>query len=267
MGQKEEALSYRLLFEAIRKAFFDEFVDEQGRIRGDTQAGYALALDFGLLSPEGEQLALQHLLSALERYDWHCSTGIQTTHRMLKALSRLGRSDIAWRLVTQEDFPGWLYMVDQGATTIWERWDGYVKGRGFQNPGMNSLNHWAFGAVGEWLYSWALGLQLDDTAPGWKHFTVRPQPGGGLDWVRGSYRSIRGEITVGWRLSGEELALSVTIPANTTATLWVPTSDPSSVREGGQPLTEVEGISNITEQPGALVLEVGAGRYDFNALR
>ena len=267
LGRKEDAASYRALFEAIRKAFKDEFVDDEGRIRGDTQAGYALALDFRLLSPEREQQALAHLLAGLERYNWHCSTGIQTTHRMLKALSRLGRSDVVWRLVRDESFPGWLYMVDQGATTIWERWDGYVKGRGFQNPGMNSLNHWAFGAVGEWLYAWALGLQLDEANPGWKHFTVRPQPGGGLEWARGSYHSIRGEIAVGWHLEGDNLSLTVTLPANTTATLWVPTSDPSSVREGGQPLTEVKGISAITEQPGALVLEVGAGSYQFTAQR
>jgi alpha-L-rhamnosidase len=197
-------------------------VAEDGRIQGDTQAGYALALRFDILPGDMRPLAVERLVEALDRYDGRLSTGIQTTHRMMLELSEADRDDLAYGLLLSRERPSWGYMIDQGATTIWERWDGYVDGRGYQDPGMNSFNHWALGSVGEWLYRCLLGLNPDPDAPGWKHFIVRPKPGGGIDWARGSYHSIRGVIEVDWRIDEGELRLDLTVPPNTTATVILP---------------------------------------------
>ncbi|KAA6307698.1 hypothetical protein EZS27_040631, partial [termite gut metagenome] len=119
-------------------------------------------------------------------------------------------------------FPSWFYSIDQGATTIWERWDGYVAGRGFQDPGMNSFNHVAIGAVGEWLYRYVLGIQLDESQPGFRHFYIKPIPGSGLEWAKGNYHAITGNIEVAWTLKNDTFTLDVDVPANTQATVLVP---------------------------------------------
>jgi len=186
LGRHEDAARYRDLFDSIRRAFNERFVKPDGRIDGDTQGGYALALNFNLLPDELRPKAAQRMIEGFKRYNGHLSTGIQTTHRLMLELTRNGYNDEAWRLILLRDFPSWGLMIDNGATTIWERWDGYVKGRGFQNPGMNSFNHWAFGAVGEWIYRTVLGINPDEAQPGYKHFEIRPRPGGDVTWAKGS---------------------------------------------------------------------------------
>ena len=158
LGRKEEARRYGDLFKQIKAVFNQRFVKPDGRIEGDTQGGYALALNFNLLPDDLRPKAAQHLVENIRRYQNHLSTGIQTTHRAMLELTRNGYTDVGWQLLTNRTFPSWLYMIDNGATTIWERWDGYVKGRGFQDAGMNSFNHWAFGAVGEWMWRHIAGL-------------------------------------------------------------------------------------------------------------
>lgn len=137
-------------------------------------------------------------------------------------LMRSGRANEAYRLLNQRTFPSWGFMLESEAAAIWERWDGYVTGRGFQNPGMNSFNRWALGAVDEWMWRKILGVEPDDSAPGFTRFTVRPQPGGGLTWARGTYQSIRGPIAVDRKIDGGHLALKVEVPPNTTARIVVP---------------------------------------------
>jgi alpha-L-rhamnosidase len=254
LGRHEVVNTYGALHAGVKDAFNRAYVGPDGRMPGDTQAGYALALNFDLLPDAQRPKALAHLLAGLERYKGHASTGIQTTHRMMAELTRSGRNAEAYQLLTNRTFPSWLYSVDNGATTIWERWDGYVKGRGFQDPGMNSLNHWAFGSVVEWMDRVIVGINPDEAAPGFRRFSIRPLPGGGLTHASGSYHSIRGEIRVAWRVSRGRLTLDVTVPPNTTATVYVPTSDPGSV-------SEVGGASPA--QPG--VYEIGGGTYRFTA--
>ncbi|MEW6754005.1 MAG: alpha-L-rhamnosidase C-terminal domain-containing protein, partial [Candidatus Latescibacterota bacterium] len=211
----------------IRAAFCRAFVGQGGRIRGDTQAGYALALQLGLLPPALEEKAAAHMVRALRAYGGHLSTGIQSTVRMMLELARFGYLAEAYGLLLKRTIPSWGYMVEHGGTTVWERWDGWVEGRGFQNPGMNSFNHYAIGAVGEFVYRVVLGLNPDEEAPGWRHFTVRPLPPppgvtDDLTWARGSYRSVRGTIGVEWRIEEGEFRLEVEVPANTTATVVLP---------------------------------------------
>jgi len=264
IGREEEAKQYGELADRIRKAFVHEFVDAEGRIKGDTQAGYALALAFDALPEEPRSAAVGHLLEAVEKYNRHLSTGIISTISLMKELVRRGRADLAYQLITQRTFPSWGYTLDQGATTIWERWDGYVEGRGFQNPGMNSFNHYAFGAVGEWMVRTILGINPDPEQPGFKHVVIHPRPGGGLTWARGSYDSIRGPIGVDWRKEeGEDFHLEVELPANTSATVYLPGENASSVRESGKPLTEAEGILSSRAREGAVAVRVASGRYSF----
>ena len=156
-------------------------------------------------------------------------------------------------------------MVEQGATTIWERWDGYVKGRGFQDPGMNSFNHWAFGAAGEWVWRELAGLNPDDDQPGYKHFLIRPRPCGDLAWVKSRYDSIHGPITTAWKLADGRFELRVEIPANTTATVYVPARDAASVTESGKPAAEAVGVKFVKMDGGSAVFAVESGGYQFAA--
>ena len=161
--------------------------------------------------------------------------------------------------------PSWGYMVDMGATTIWERWDGYVKGRGFQDPGMNSFNHWAFGAVGEWVWRELAGINPDEDQPGYKHFVIRPRPCGGLTWVKARYDSIRGPIVSEWKIADGRFQLHVEIPANTTATVFVPAKDAAAVTESGKPAAEAAGVKLLRTEAGTAVFAVESGRYRFEA--
>jgi alpha-L-rhamnosidase len=266
LGRKEEALRYRGLAQKIRTAFNEKFVKPDGRIEGDTQAGYALALDFDLLPPELRPKAARRLVEGIGSYHGHLSTGIQTTHRAMLELTRYGYHDTAWQLLTNRTFPSWGYMLDNGATTIWERWDGYVKGRGFQDAGMNSFNHWAFGAVGEWIWRNIAGINPDGAGPGYKHFIIRPRVCAGLTLARASYDSIHGTISSEWRLGQGTFTLDIRVPPNTTASVFVPTAKPDAVKEGRKRAANAPGIElrNSTE-PGLAQYEVQSGRYSFSA--
>jgi alpha-L-rhamnosidase len=232
LGRAEDAARYGKLFEGIKAAFNRAYVKADGRIESDTQTAYALALHFNLLPEALRPAAARYMVEGSARYGGHLSTGIQGTHRLMLELAREGRTEEAYRYLLLRSFPSWGFMIENGATTIWERWDGYVKGRGFQGPGMNSFNHWAFGAVGEWMWRVILGLNPDDAAPGFAHFILRPQPGGGLTSASGTYNSIRGPIRVAWRIENGSLALNVSVPPNTTATVHMPSPGASPVRIG-----------------------------------
>jgi alpha-L-rhamnosidase len=265
LGRKDDAAKYGKLFDDIKAAFRRAYVDSDGRVKGDTQAGYALALHFNLLDDATRPKATEHLIAAIRKYKDHPSTGIQATHRMMLELTRNGRHDEAWRLLNLRTVPSWGYMIEMGATTIWERWDGYVKGRGSQDEGMNSFNHWAFGAVGEWIWRELAGINPDDAQPAFKHFVIRPRPCDGLGWVKARYDSIRGPIVSEWKTTNGRFQLHVEIPANTTATVWVPAKDASTVTESDKPAAEAAGVKLLGLEEGAAVFAVESGRYSFES--
>ncbi|MCC7491700.1 MAG: family 78 glycoside hydrolase catalytic domain [Fimbriimonadaceae bacterium] len=222
LDRPAEEAKYRGLAEQIREAFQRTWLTADFQLRGATQAGYAMALNFDLIPAAGRAQAVEHLVGELAKYRDHISTGFHSTHRLMLELSDAGRGELAWKLLTNRTFPSWLYSIDNGATTIWERWDGYVKGRGFQNPGMNSFNHWALGAVGEWIFQRIGGLRPDPSRPAWQHVQIAPTPGGGVSWSKCSYRSPRGLLRCDWRREGGVLHLSGSLPPNVTATLILP---------------------------------------------
>jgi hypothetical protein len=260
----EDARRYADLFVQIKTAFNKAFVRPDGRIEGNTQSAYALALDFDLLPDSLRPKAVEHLLEGLQNYNGHASTGIHGTRSLMLELSATGHNDEAYRLVTSHSFPSWGYMLDMGATTLWERWDGYVAERGFDNhTAMNSLNHVVLGSVGEWMWRNIIGLAPDDSSPGYKHFVIYPRPGGGLAWARGGYESVRGRISSGWKIDNGFFSLDVVVPPNTSATIYLPTSDISKVQENGKTIGEGGGIRFVRGENGSAIFEVGSGSYHF----
>jgi alpha-L-rhamnosidase len=267
LGKEKDAKTYGELADGIKAAFNKRYVQPDGKLEGDTQAGYALALEFNLLPEALRPKAAAHMVAGFERYDGHLSTGIQTTHRLMKELTRNGYNDEAWRLINLRTFPSWGFMLENGATTIWERWDGYVEGRGFQDPTMNSFNHWALGAVGEWIWRNVAGLNPDEESPGWRHFTIAPRPGGGVTWARGEYNSIRGRIVSDWRLDKGGFGLDATVPPNTTATVLVPVPAASceSVTVDGESWKDSEFVQFLGTEDGRPAFRVASGLYRFEA--
>jgi alpha-L-rhamnosidase len=264
IGKSAEAAKYTKLAEDIRQAFIKAYIADDATVKGHTQSAYAIALAFNLVPGDKRPAAAEKMVERVRDYKNHISTGFHTTIMLMNELTRAGRNDVAYMLVNNRTIPSWGYSIEQGATTIWERWDGYVEGRGFQDPGMNSFCHYAIGSVSEWMYRTILGINPHEAIPGYKHIVLKPVPGGGLDWAKGSYHSIRGPIVSEWRLDGSKnLTLKVAIPANTTATLHLPASDASAVTEGGKPAAEAEGVKFVKMDAGAGVYELGSGSYEF----
>jgi alpha-L-rhamnosidase len=204
----------------VAAAFKTAYVDTEGKIKGDTQAGYAMALAWDILAPADQDRAFAHLVKAVNARNDHLSTGFHSTEPLMTVLTERGRADLAYKILMNDTFPSWGYTISNGATTIWERWDGFVKGRGFQDPGMNSFNHWALGSVGQWMMETVLGIQ--PSGVGWSKFRIVAKPGGGLEYAKGHYDSPVGRIGVEWRFVGDEWNLVVNIPANSEAEIVLP---------------------------------------------
>jgi alpha-L-rhamnosidase len=213
-----------------------------------TQTAYVLALHFDLLPENLRPQAVSELVADLERRGMHLSTGFVGSPYLNHVLSRHGHLDTAYALLNQKSWPSWLYAVTQGATTIWERWDGWTQENGFQTPEMNSFNHYAYGAIGDWLYSTVAGLEIDPAAPGYKHTILRPQPGGGLSFARASLNTLYGTLVSDWKLEGETFVYTAVVPPNMTATVHLP-------HEGHTTLNgkTIDGLTH----------SVGAGTYRF----
>ena len=223
VGREDDAAALQADYEATRAAYRARYLKD-GALTKETQAGYALTLNFGLADESERAFMTSRLLALIEQYSAHISTGIHATHRMMLELTKGGQHAEANRLLNLRTVPSWGYMIDQGATTIWERWDGYVAGRGFQNPSMNSFNHWAIGSVGEWIWRTIVGINPDDAAPGFKHVIIRPLPDPATSLVSATYDSIRGPITIkyDWDTETGAFDMTLTLPPGVTATVDVP---------------------------------------------
>ena len=264
LGKREDAGAYAALEEKIRAAFVKEFVTPNGRLSSDTQTAYALALEFDLL-PEAMRAGAAARLAEDVRKFKHLTTGFLGTPVLCKALSDYGYLDEAYMLLNRKEYPSWLYPVTQGATTIWERWDGQKPDGSFQDVGMNSFNHYAYGAIGEWMYRVVAGLALDETTPGYKHILIQPRPGGGLTNAKASVESMYGLVASGWEIADGKLTVNLEVPANSTATLRLPRAKLEEVSEGGKPLAGRKDVSKAQQAEDGVVLEVGSGKYVFES--
>jgi alpha-L-rhamnosidase len=222
------------VYENTRAAFQRRFVTPEGLVAGGMQTGYVLALAFDLLEPESRPAATAALVRDIQSRDMHLATGFVGTSYLPFVLTEMGRDDIAYALLLQQTWPSWLYAVTQGATTIWERWDGWTHDKGFQDPDMNSFNHYAYGAIGAWLYAVVAGIDADPDRPGHKHIVMRPRPGGGLTCAKATFDSMYGTIVSDWRIEDGRFEWDIVVPPNTTAAVILPGEEEGQEVEAGR---------------------------------
>jgi alpha-L-rhamnosidase len=262
LGRTEDAAFYGALLPRIKAAFLREFVTPAGRVGENTQTAYALALQFDLLPEEMRAEAARRLADEV-RTRGHLTTGFVGTPYLCHVLSRFGYTDLAYMLLNRQEYPSWLYPVKQGATTIWERWDGQKPDGSFQDPGMNSFNHYAYGAIGEWMYRVVAGLEIDPAEPGYEHVLVQPQPGGGLTSAVARLQTLYGEAASGWSVADGRITVTATVPPNAHGTVRLPSASLADVTETATPVTKAAGLTGVAQDGGDVVVEVGSGRYRF----
>ncbi|MDX1641562.1 MAG: family 78 glycoside hydrolase catalytic domain, partial [Balneolaceae bacterium] len=260
LGKNEEAQEYEDLLEKIKEAFQHEYMTSSGRIMSNTQTAYLLALQFDLLTDEMESKAADYLVARVNERG-HLTTGFLGTPHLNPILTQYGHTGEAYELLLRKEYPSWLYPVTMGATTIWERWDGIKPDSTFQDPGMNSYNHYAYGAIGEWLYKSVAGI--DQKTAGYKEIAIHPHFGGGLTYVRSFLNSMYGRIESQWNYMNGKMHLTVEIPVNTSAVITLPFADVNDVAESGSSLGQAESILGFSQAGENVQIEVGSGRYQF----
>ncbi len=263
LGKEKDAQSYADLLANIKQAFLREYVTPNGRMVSGTQTAYALALAFDLLPDGVKQLAAERLAADVRSFK-HITTGFVGANLINQVLTDHGYLDLAYMLLNRQDYPSWLYPITKGATTIWERWDGIKPDGSFQDPGMNSFNHYAYGAIGDWLYRVVAGIEIDPAQPGYKHILIRPQPGGGITAASASHYSMYGKIESSWKIEGDNFHLSTTIPPNTTATIYLPDAQLERVTESGLALQAAKAILGYSQEKTSVKISVGSGQYQFS---
>ncbi|MEZ5163821.1 MAG: alpha-L-rhamnosidase C-terminal domain-containing protein [Fimbriimonadaceae bacterium] len=220
LGYEDDAKHYRDLHQQIRKVFQQAFLSADGKVSGDTQCGYVLAIGFDLLEPEQADFAAKHLVENIESRKWHLSTGFVGTRDIMHVLTKIGRSDVAFRLLHNTDYPSWGFPIQHGATSIWERWDGWMPEKGFQDVGMNSFAHYAYGAVAGWMFKTIGGISPLEA--GYGKISIAPQIDPNLEFAKTTYDSVRGPIRTHWWKDGDSVRMTVEIPANITAVVVLP---------------------------------------------
>ncbi len=263
LGEQDDATRYRELLANIKSAFVREFVTPTGRVGENTQTAYALALEFDLLPKELRAAAAERLAKDV-RERKHLTTGFVGTPFLCHVLTRYGYANEAYMLLNREQYPSWLYPVTQGATTIWERWDGIKPDGTFQDSAMNSFNHYAYGAIGDWMYRVMAGIEVDPQAPGYKHVLIQPVPGGGFSHVKASHETMYGLVSSAWQRRDNRFELAIMLPANTHATVRLPKAHLADVMESGQALSSAKGIVSAGQDGTAVVVDTGSGQYRFS---
>jgi alpha-L-rhamnosidase len=215
------------------------------------------------MTPEANRKRVfDRLIDKIEREsNGHVGTGLVGAQWLMRTLSDNGRPDVALEIAGQKTYPGWGYMIERGATTIWELWNGDTA-----DPAMNSMNHvMQIGDLGVWMYEYLAGIRSDPEQPGFKRIIVKPYPVGDLTFVKASHQSMYGKIASQWKRQAGRLTLDITIPANTTAVVYVPAKQASAVTESGQPAASAKGVKFVRMENGAAVYEVGSGTYSFSS--
>ncbi|HVU56557.1 MAG TPA: family 78 glycoside hydrolase catalytic domain [Puia sp.] len=262
LGREEDVTHYGALLKQVKDAFLREYATPSGRLVCNTQTAYVLALAFDLLPEAVRASAAERLVNNIKDYDDHLTTGFLGTPYLCHVLSNTGHTDIAYKLLLQEGYPSWLYPVKMGATTIWERWDGQKPDSTFEDIGMNSFNHYAYGAIGDWMYQVMAGIDTYAAYPGYKKIKLMPHPGGGLTYVNASLQTYYGLVSSVWKQLNGKFLLDVTVPVNTTADIYIP-GEMSKVTESGVELASRADFRNIRQEGEYTVVEVGSGYYRF----
>ncbi|NBA89038.1 family 78 glycoside hydrolase catalytic domain [Emticicia sp. CRIBPO] len=258
LGKTDDVKDFEALLGRVRTAFQKEYMSSNGRLISETQTAYLLALSFDMMPESVRPYAVERLENNIKSYNYHLTTGFLGTPFLTSVLTRFGKNDVAYRLLLQETYPSWLYPVKMGATTIWERWDSMKPDSSFASPSMTSFNHYAYGAVGDWLYRDVVGIDTDENAVGYKEIIIKPHPGDGLTYAKGSFETYYGTVSAHWKTEGKAIKLDVEIPANTTATIYFPSEKQESVIES---TGEVKASG---KEKGYTVFKVGSGKYQFS---
>lgn len=232
LGKKEDVDKYTTLLRNIKDAFMKEYMTSTGRLVSSTQTAYVLALQFDMLPENLRASAAERLVKNIKDYKNHLTTGFLGTPYLCHVLTRFGHINVAYDLLMQETYPSWLYPVKMGATTIWERWDGIKPNGTFQTPDMNSYNHYAYGAIGDWMYRNMAGINSDPAAPGYKKIRIAPKPGGGITSTSGELNTPYGWVTSSWKIEDGLFKLDVQVPANTNATVVLPSAEEKEIGSG-----------------------------------
>lgn len=262
LNQPDDAEKYSDLHSRIVAAFQNRFVTPDGLLVAQTQTAYVLALHFDLLPEKLRLRAIEQLVRDIERRGIHLSTGFVGTPYLLPVLTKHGKHSLATALLHQTTYPSWLYPVTQGATSIWERWDGWTEDKGFQSASMNSFNHYAYGSVGEWIYSSVGGIDTEN--PGFKQLILRPRPTNQLNYAKATYRAPAGLIESEWRREPGQFEYRVTVPPNTTATVYLPAFSTSIITENDIPVEQAAGVTLIHRNDTEAVYQVVSGKYVFS---
>jgi alpha-L-rhamnosidase len=261
LGKSEDAAEFSRRATELYEAFNGKFLSrEKGQYDNGTQTSCVLPLFFGLVPDDMQDKVFERLVRKItQETNNHIGTGLIGGQFLNRVLADRGRGDLAYLIASQSDYPSWGYMIANGATTVWELWNGDTA-----DPAMNSGNHvMLVGDLVVWLYEYLAGIRPDEARPGFKHIVMRPQPVGDLTWVKASHRSPYGLIRSEWRREGGQFRWQVTIPANTTATITMPAKSAESAREGSTKLAEAEGVEQISFADGKLTAEAGSGEYSF----
>jgi alpha-L-rhamnosidase len=267
LGKNEDANKYTSLLKNVKDAFLKEYVTANGRLVSGTQTAYVLALNFDMLPENLREQTVNKLVENIKSYNNHLTTGFLGTPYLCHVLNRFGKTDVAYTLLMQETYPSWLYPVKMGATTIWERWGGIHPDSTFEPASMNSFNHYAYGAIGDWMYRVVAGLDTYDDAPGYKHIKIQPHIGGGLTNASASLQTYYGKASSGWKLEGNKIIMDIEIPANTTATVFVPASNKEAITENGNAVSSSKELQVTGTENGYVVLKVNSGKYHFEVLK
>jgi alpha-L-rhamnosidase len=262
LGQEKDVQHYTELLKLVKDAFLREYATPSGRLISGTQTAYVLALEFDLLPEAVRTAAADRLVDNIKSYDNHLTTGFLGTPYLCHVLSRTGHTDLAYKLLLQESYPSWLYPVKMGATTIWERWDGQKPDSTFEDIGMNSFNHYAYGAIGDWMYQVMAGIDTYKEFPGYKKIRIMPHPGGQLAYVNADLQTYYGAVTSHWKQQEGKFILDVTIPLNTTADIYIP-GQMAKVMEGGMGLASRAELQNVRQEGAYTVVGTGSGTYHF----
>ncbi len=253
------------LAKRIKSAFIRRYLTQDHLLIGQTQTAYVLALQFDLVPEESRPTLVKWLVDHIRSRGVHLATGFVGTSYLNQVLTREGELNLAYTLLHQKTWPSWLYAVTQGATTIWERWDGWTHDRGFQDPGMNSYNHYAYGAIGEWLYATVAGINLDPDRPAYKHSVLRPRLHGGFEFARATLKTAYGDLSSSWKIEGSHCLWDVVVPPNTTSTVYVPCREGANVTEAGQDVALAPDIVPLGADTEAKIYRLNPGSYSFRS--
>jgi len=266
LGKTEKQATYENLFQTVAKAFDENYFDETGTVKGvsETQTSYLLALAFDLLPENQRKTAQANLLRKLKDADNHLRTGFLGTPLLSKVLDDMGEIDLMYELLFKESYPSWFYSINQGATTIWERWNSYSKTEGYNPQAMNSLNHYAYGAIGEWMYERIAGIA--PLEPGYKIIEIAPQLGPQLTAASASLNTPYGKVVSSWKVNGTSFSLETTVPPNTTARIILPGNIAEEILLDGNVLTDNPNIKLVAKADSTFELKAQPGNYTFKTI-